>query len=294
MLKEIGISASHQPDISRAQIIEQIPEFDGLVIRSKTFVDRELLANATKLKFICRAGAGIDNLDVAYIESRDIKIINAPEGNRNALAEHTVGLLFSLLNNIVKSDREIRGLIWDRESNRGHEIVNKTVGIIGYGHMGSAFVDKMKNFGCRILVYDKYKTGFAAKGFEEVSLDELFINADILSIHVPLTEETNNYVDNDFIKRFEKPLWLINTSRGEVVNLSALIEQIENGRIIGAALDVLENEKLNNFTDQQKRNFEYLSNSNKIILTPHVAGWSYESYVMINKVLIGKLQHELS
>jgi D-3-phosphoglycerate dehydrogenase / 2-oxoglutarate reductase len=293
MLIDIGISPNYQPNITRASIIEQLSQYDGLVIRSKTFVDKELLTNASKLKFICRAGAGIDNLDVKYIESQNIKIVNAPEGNRNALAEHTIGLLFSLLNNIVKSDREIRQLVWDREGNRGHEIVNKTVGIIGYGYMGTAFASKLKHFGCRIIAYDKYKSDFATDGIEEVSLEEIFQASDIVSLHVPLTEETIGLVNGNFFKKFSKPIWVINTSRGEVVDLRALIENIEGELVLGAALDVLENEKLDNFTDIQKKDFEYLANSNKIILTPHVAGWSFESYVMINKVLVEKLKREL-
>ncbi len=293
MLKEIGIEADYQPLITRERIMAVISEFDGLVIRSKTFVDEALLENADKLKYICRAGAGIDNLDIEAIDSRHIKMINAPEGNRNALAEHTLGLLLSLLNNIVKSDKEVRKSIWDREGNRGVELAGKTVGIVGYGHMGKTFAQKLSHLGCEILIYDKYKSNFANQNIKEASLERLFEETDILSIHVPLTSETHNMFDADFFSNFRKPIRLINTSRGEVLPLRDLVTMIESEKIIGVALDVLENEKINTFAASEQENFNYLINSDRVILTPHVGGWSFESYEMINQVLVDKLRKSI-
>jgi D-3-phosphoglycerate dehydrogenase len=290
LLKEIGIVGDYFPEITRQEIIYKLKDYEGLVVRSKAFVDKELLANANKLKYVCRAGAGIDNLDEEYIEKNGIKILNAPEGNRNALAEHCIGLLFSLLNNIVVSDREVRSGKWDREGNRGHEITNKTVGIIGFGNMGKAFAEKLTNFNCNVIAYDKYKKGFGTDSIKEVTLDQLYEQADVVSLHVPLTEETKKFANDIFFKSFKKSIWIINTSRGGVLELKTLINNIEKGKVKGGALDVIENEKFDTFTESQKKDFEYLSKSGKVILTPHIAGWSFDSYKLINKVLFDKLR----
>jgi D-3-phosphoglycerate dehydrogenase len=293
LLKEIGIVGDYFPEITRQEIIYKLKDYEGLVVRSKAFVDKELLANANKLKYVCRAGAGIDNLDEEYIEKNGIKILNAPEGNRNALAEHCIGLLFSLLNNIVVSDREVRSGKWDREGNRGHEITNKTVGIIGFGNMGKAFAEKLTNFNCNVIAYDKYKKGFGTDSIKEVTLDQLYEHADVVSLHVPLTEETKKFANDIFFKSFKKSIWIINTSRGGVLELKTLINNIEKGKVKGVALDVIENEKFDTFTESQKKDFEYLSKSGKVILTPHIAGWSFDSYKLINKVLVDKLRIEI-
>lgn len=294
LLNSIGIKGDYQPNIKKDEVALKLAGYDGVVVRSKVFVDEKLLKHADSLKYICRAGAGIDNLDVDYIESRGIKIINAPEGNRNALAEHTIGLLFSLLNNIVKSDKEVRAMKWDREGNRGHEIIGKTIGLIGYGYMGEAFASKIVHFGCRVIVYDKYKDAIDCDGIEQVELSEIFNEADILSIHVPLTAETRFMVDNEFLSKFKKPIWFINTSRGEVASLDAIKRNLSSGKLLGAALDVIENEKLNTFTENQKNTFNEISSFDNVILTPHVAGWSFESYERINEVLVNKLKAEIS
>ncbi len=293
LLNSIGIKGDYQPGIKKDEVASKLGGYDGIIVRSKVFVDEQLLRHADKLKFICRAGAGIDNLDVDYIKSRGIKIINAPEGNRNALAEHTVGLLFSLLNNIVKSDKEVRSLKWDREGNRGHEIFGKTIALIGYGYMGEAFASKIVHFGCRVLVYDKYKKNINSKGIEQVELSEIFEEADVLSIHVPLTEETRFMVNSEFLSKFKKPIWFINTSRGEIASLNAIKVHLSSNRLLGAALDVIENEKLNTFTDNQKKTFNEISSFDNVILTPHIAGWSFESYERINQVLVDKLKNEI-
>lgn len=294
LLTEAGMDADYQPEISRKGIMEIIGNYEGMIIRSKTRVDAELIAGAQKLKFVGRAGAGIDNLDEELLKSRNIKIINAPEGNRNALGEHCIALLLSLLNNIVKADREVRQGIWDREGNRGYELSGRTVALLGYGNMGMFFARKLKAFDCEVLAYDKYKTGFEDGFVRVASMEEIYERADIFSLHVPLTRETYGLVDYDYLNRFKKNIYLINTSRGEVVPLRGLCQALENGRVIGAGLDVLENEKLDKFNEEDQKLFHFLVNSNKTILTPHVAGWSYESYEKINRVLVDKIKAEFN
>ncbi|QSE96983.1 NAD(P)-dependent oxidoreductase [Fulvivirga lutea] len=293
LLKSIGIEPHYDPKITKEEIVQTIGNYHGLVVRSKLFIDKEILESANNLKFICRAGAGIDNLDVKEIEKRGIEIINAPEGNRNAVAEHCLGAAFSLINNIVKSDNEVRSGKWDREGNRGHELKDKNLGIIGYGYMGSAVAHKFKHLVNKVCVYDKYKTGFSQENIVEVTLDQLFEETDMLSIHVPLTEETSFMINKGFISKFKKAIWLLNTSRGEVLKLSDLIQGLHSGKILGAALDVLENEKINLLNKDQQQDFDKLRGLSNVILTPHVAGWSYESYRQINEVIVKKLKAKL-
>lgn len=290
MLKSIGIEADYEPDIDKREIASRLKNYEGLVIRSKVTVDQKLIEGCDKLVVVCRAGAGIDNLDVAYLESRGIHIVNAPEGNRNAVAEHCLGLVFALLNNVVSSNLEINNRKWDREGNRGHEIKNKTLGIIGYGFMGSAVAEKFQHLGCKVIAYDKYRTGYATTAVEEVSLSRLFKETDILTVHVPLTEETRLMINREFLSHFDKDIWLINTSRGEVASLEDIDHLLDTGKVIGAALDVLENEKINALDHKQEKVFNKLTNQDNVILTPHVAGWTYESYVEINSVLVKKLK----
>ena len=290
MLERIGVRPHYHPDITRAEIAGQIEQYDGLIVRSKIFVDEALLTRAPRLKYICRAGAGIDNLDVAAIAEKGIEIINAPEGNRNALAEHALGLLLALLNNVVKGDREVRGFKWDREGNRGYELSNLKVGIVGYGFMGSAFADKVKHLAGEVLVYDKYKSGFGDDLVREVGMEEIYEEVDVLSIHIPLTEETRFMFNSDYFSKFKKPIWLINTSRGEVMSMKTLVDLLKGDLLRGAALDVLENEKINSFTPWERDLFDYLVDCEQVILTPHVGGWSFESYQKINEVIVEKLQ----
>lgn len=246
LLVQIGFEATYAPHISRAEILSVIGDFEGILVRSKTTIDKELIDHATQLEFIGRAGAGLDKIDVEYVESKGIEILNAPEGNRDALAEHAVGMLLNLLNKISAADQEVRNWIWDREGNRGTELSDKTVGIIGYGYMGQAFVQRLRAFDCRILVYDKYKKGFGTKKVEEVNLDKLFHKTDILSLHVPLTEETKGWLNRDFFNSFRKDVYLLNTARGEIVPLKDLLALMDSGKILGAALDVLERKNSTN------------------------------------------------
>lgn len=290
LLTEIGITYEFEPLIKRDEIIQRINAYDGLIIRSKTKVDAELLANADKLKVICRAGAGIDNIDEDIIKEKNIHVINAPEGNRDAVAEHCIGMLLNIFSRICLADRQVRNQVWERENNRGIELKGKTVGIIGYGNMGSAFAERLKSFGCKILAYDCYKTGYVDDQVIEGNLEDLFEHTDVLSLHIPLTKETKGWINTDFISNFRKNIYILNTSRGEVLRFKDLVAGLESGKVIGAALDVLENEKLNQLTQEQNSFFKYLVSSENVLLTPHIAGWTIESYRRINEVLIEKLK----
>ncbi|MFY0592753.1 NAD(P)-dependent oxidoreductase [Roseivirga sp.] len=289
LLLEIGIEPVYKPKLDRNGILDEIGEYHGILIRSKTTVDKELVDKAVKLEFIGRAGAGLDKIDVAYVESKGIEILNAPEGNRDALAEHAIGLLLNLLNNINRADQEVRNWIWDREGNRGVELSDKTIGIIGYGYMGQAFVQRLRAFDCRVLVYDKYRKGFGTKNVEEVSLEKMFAKADILSLHIPLNEETRGWIGEDFINQFKKDIYLLNTARGEIAPVQELINLLDSGKVIGAALDVLEKEKFNQLSEVEKTRFENLFSRKNVVLSPHVGGWTFASFKRINEVLVGKI-----
>jgi D-3-phosphoglycerate dehydrogenase / 2-oxoglutarate reductase len=290
MLERISVKADYRPEISRAEILNIIGNYEGLIIRSKTSVDKELLSRAVKLKFIARAGAGMDQIDVEETEKKNILLFNAPEGNRDALAEHCIGMMLNLLNKICISDMQVKKGMWDREGNRGYELKGKTVGLIGYGFMGRAVAEKLKSFGCRVIAYDKYLKKFSYEYVEEVSLEEIFEETDILSLHIPLNEETRRMINEDYFNRFKKNIWLINTARGEILPLDALNKVLKSGKLRGAALDVLENEKLKDLNVQERKNFDELAASEKVLLTPHVGGWSFESYVRINEILVSKIK----
>ena len=229
LLQSIGCQFDYRPKITRAEIIALTTQYVGLIVRSKTVIDEELLGGQKDLKFIARAGAGIDQLDVSYLESRQIDILNAPEGNRDALGEHVVGMLLSLSNKLRKGDQEVRDRIWDREGNRGFEIAGKTVGLLGYGFMGSGVAEKLAGFGCRVIAYDKYKSNYGDLYAEEVSLEDVFAQADIFSLHIPLTDESQNMVDLTFLKRFKKNIVFINAARGEIVPLADLNKALDQG-----------------------------------------------------------------
>ncbi len=291
LLDDLGFVVSYQPEITREELIETIGPYHGLIIRSKTMVDKEVVDAAANLEFIARAGAGLDQIDVQYAESKGIEMLNAPEGNRDALAEHAMGLLLSLLNNILTADKEVRNWQWQREANRGVELSDKTVGIIGFGYMGQAFVQRLRAFDCRVLVYDKYKKGFGTKNVEEVSLEKLFDKTDILSLHVPLTDETKSWINKDFINNFSKNIYLLNTARGEVVPTRDLLQLLDTGKVKGAALDVLDKEKFDQLSVEEKSDFENLFQRKNVILSPHVGGWTFASYKRINEVLVGKISN---
>ncbi len=285
----IGIEVDYKPSITHEEILNQISGYEGLVIRSKLVVDAAFLDKVSNLKFIARAGAGLDQIDVEEVTRRGIVLVNAPEGNRDALAEHALGMVLGLLNNIYKSDHEIRNFVWNRESNRGYELSGKTVGLLGYGYMAKAFAQRLKAIGCTVIAYDKYKKGFSDEWVREATMEEIYTESDVFSIHVPLTDETRGMVNEAYIQQFKKPIWLVNTARGKVLKLQDMLPLLESKKVLGAALDVLENEKIRSFTDEEKNLFSKLTHQNNVILTPHVAGWSHESYYKINEVLATKL-----
>lgn len=289
MLNGIGYQPDYQPNITRDQIIDLKKQYVGMIVRSKTPIDGKLLANQNKLEFIARAGAGVDNLDMDYLDSRKITMVNAPEGNRDALGEHVVGMLLSLANNLVQSNQQVRESIWDREGNRGFELGGKTVGIIGYGFMGSAVAEKLSSFGCNVIAYDKYKTGFSDQFVHECSMEEIFENADILSLHVPLTDETKGLVDLEYFNGFKKQVVFVNAARGEVVVSKDLLKAMDEGLVSHAALDVLENEKFGSLSEKQKSTYQGLFSKPNVLLSPHVGGWTFESYENINRVLVDKI-----
>ncbi len=290
MLTEAGFSFQYQPTLTRAGILAQIGPYAGLIIRSKTTVDEALLAHAPNLRYIGRAGAGLDLIDLEAVSRRNIQVFHAGAGNRDAVAEHTVGLLLSLLANITRADRDVRQGIWDREGNRGYELGSLTVGIIGYGNNGRATARRLTGFGCRVLCRDKSLTNYGDDFATAVSMETIRAESDVISLHVPLADDTRGWINADFIAQMTKPFYLLNIARGEIVVLADVVQGLESGKIRGAGLDVLENEKLATLTPAQQTTFDYLRQSARVVLTPHVAGWTHESYVRINEVLVRQLR----
>lgn len=290
MIEQLNIKADYRPNISRSEVEEIISGYEGLVIRSKILITESLLDKATKLKFIARAGAGLDQIDLDAIEKRGIHLFNAPEGNMDALAEHTIGLILAVLNNICFANKQVVEGIWNREQNRGFELKDKTVAIFGFGYMGKAVAERLFCLGCRVIGYDKNIDKVDERLAERVSLQQLFREADIVSFHIPLDFDTKGLVDKAFLNRFEKPVWLINTARGEILKLKDLLFALKEDKVKGAALDVIENEKPQTWSVEEKKIIHDLADTGKVIFTPHVGGWSHESYVRINYVLVEKLK----
>lgn len=284
----MGYEVDDEPQITRQQTLEKIAAYDGIAVRTKFRIDAEIFAAATNLKFVARAGAGLDNIDDKIALERNIKLINAPEGNCDAVGEHATGLLLSLMNNFRRADVEIRNGVWDREGNRGYELKGKKVGIIGYGFMGQSFAKKLSGFDVDVMAYDKYKTGFSDAFAREVSMEEIVKNCDVLSLHIPLTAETKQMVDDEYFYHFKKPIFFINTARGEIVNVTAVLNAIKSGKILAAGLDVLQTEKFPGLGGQIWYND--LKTNDKVILTPHVGGWTFDSYRKISEVLAEKLK----
>ena len=282
-----GYTCDYRPAIKTEEALQIIGDYAGLVIRSKFQVTKQVFDLAKNLQFVARAGAGMDNIDEAYAAEKGIKLINAPEGNSDAVGEHAIGLLLSLMNNFNRGDAEIRNGKWEREGNRGYELKGKTVGIIGYGHMGHSFARKLSGFQVDVIAYDKYKTGFSDRYAREVSMEQIVKLSDVLSIHVPLTSETNGLIDDEYLFHFKKPIFFINTSRGKTAKVSSVLKAIKEGKILGAGLDVLEVEKFPTLAEQAW--YDELRQSGKVILSPHVAGWTFDSYRKISEVMAEKL-----
>lgn len=280
--------------ISSKEVIEdKIKDYHGIVIRSRFKIDKTFLDKATNLQFIARVGAGLESIDCDYAIARNIALIAAPEGNRNAVAEHALGMILSLFNKLNQADAEIRKGQWNRESNRGHELDGKTVGIIGYGNMGKAFAKKLRGFDVEVICHD-ILPNVGDANVKQVTLEELQQKADVLSLHIPWTPETDKMVNANFIASFSNPFWLINTSRGKNVVTADLVQALESGKILGAGLDVLEYEKLSFETLFNDKNtpeaFDYLLKSSKVLLSPHIAGWTFESHERLAQVIVDKIK----
>lgn len=283
----LGFEVDDRPQITKDEIFEVIKDYIGIAVRTKFRLDKEFFDAALNLEFVARAGAGLDNIDEVVAKVRNIKLLNAPEGNMDAVGEHATGLLLSLMNNLPNADQQIRNGIWNREANRGYELKGKTVAIIGYGFMGKSFAKKLKGFEVNVIAYDKYKTGFSDEFAKEVSMEEIVRQSDALSLHVPLTSETRQMVNEEYLFHFRKPFFFINTARGEIVNTRAILKAIDQKKILGAALDVLEVEKFPILAEQEW--YADLIKAKNVILTPHVGGWTFDSYRKISEVLASKL-----
>ena len=287
-----GFSVDNFNSKNLDELIQILPQYEGLIIRSKFKLTAEVLKHASELKFIGRAGAGLENIDLDYARQNGIKTYNSPEGNRDAVGEQAIGMLLSLLNNLRRADTEVRQGIWQREKNRGIELKGKTVGIIGYGNMGSSFAKKLTGFDVNIIAYDKYKKGFGNEWVKEVDYATIFEQSDILSLHVPLTNETRYLVNAEYLSMFKKNIILINTARGAVVRTVDLVNALKSGVVKAAALDVLEHESLtfeNLFSTEMPTELQELIAMGNVLLSPHIAGWTHESNYKIAQVLADKI-----
>ena len=288
-LSEKGFVLEEDFSSSYEQVLEKIHLYEGVIIRSRIPLDAHFLEKAKNLKFIARVGAGMENIDIAKAQELGIKLIHSPEGNKDAVAEHVLGTLLVLMNRLFISSNEVKKGIWLREENRGEEILGKTFGIIGYGNMGKAVAKRLSGFGCKTIFYD-IKPNLSDEFATQVSLQELQENADILSLHTPLTEDTLYMIDEKFISKMKKNFYFINTARGKNLKTSALVNALKSGKIKGACLDVLEYEKTS-FENLEMKNedLEYLLNSEKAIITPHIAGWTHESKIKLAQVIVDKI-----
>ncbi len=286
-LQQAGIAYDYQPTITRQEAEQLVPLYAGLVIRSKFQVDQAFIDLAPQLQFIARAGAGMDNIDGTYATQRGITLISANEGNRDAVGEHIIGMLLSLMNNLNRGNHQIRNGQWLREENRGHELMGRTVALIGYGNNGQAIAKKLSGFNVKVIAYDKYKTGFSDQYAKEVSMEEVVKQADVLSFHIPLTRETKGMVDDEYLFHFRKPLFLLMGARGGIAQIPSVLKYMDQGKILGAAFDVLPTEKFPALAEQDW--YQDLITRDNVILSPHVAGWTFESYYKLSEILATKI-----
>ena len=295
-LEALGYSNETDYTASKEEIEAKISSYDGIIIRSRFTIDQAFLDKATNLKFIGRVGAGLENIDVEYAKHKDIYLASAPEGNRNAVGEHTLGMLLALFNKLNKADWEVRKGIWDREGNRGVELDGKTVGIVGYGNMGKAFAKKLAGFDVEVICYD-ILGGVGDKNARQVGIMELRQRADVISLHTPQTPMTMGMINSEFINGFYKPIWFLNTARGKSVVTQDLVTALKSGKILGAGLDVLEYEKSSFeqlFTKDMPAAFEYLIKAENVLLSPHVAGWTVESKEKLAQTIVDKIKKQFS
>lgn len=279
-------------DKPKDELIRILPNYDGIVIRSKFKITKDIIDQCPNLKCIGRVGAGMENIDVEYAKKKGISCVHAPEGNRDAVGEHAIGMLLMLLNHLKRADNEVRNGVWKRAENRGTELNSLTVGIIGMGNMGSAFANKLQGFGCKILGYDKYINGFGNHNILEVSMKTLKAEADVVSIHLPLNNETEYFINNNFISSFKKDIYVINTARGKCLNTTDLVKHLKTGKVKGACLDVLEYESVsfeNIDVSKLPEPMQYLIQSDKVILSPHIAGWTHESNYKMSLIIAEKM-----
>ncbi|MBK9255600.1 MAG: hydroxyacid dehydrogenase [Saprospiraceae bacterium] len=295
-LKESGYDVLYDTSVENAQLKDIVQLFTGIVINSKIRMDKSMIDLGVKLKFIGRLGSGLEIIDVAYAKRKKIKVLNSPEGNRNAVAEHEMGMLLALMNNLLQADRQVRDKVWERELNRGTELKGKTLGIIGLGHTGSTLALKLSSWGLKVLSYDKYRERYPAslRFVEKCGLKELCEKSDIISLHLPLTEETTHLINADFLDNCKDGVIISNTSRGAVMDTVALISALESGKVSAACLDVFENEKPETFSKEENMLYQKLYKMDQVILSPHIAGWTKESLEGIAAVLLDKIRKSFS
>lgn len=288
-LESKGYEVTYLPAVTYDEVYREIGECTGLIVTTRIHVDKQMIDQAKHLQWIGRLGSGMELIDVPYAESKGIRCVSSPEGNRDAVGEQAVGMLLCLLNNVLKSSLELRRGIWERDGNRGYELNGKTVAIIGYGNTGSTFAHKLQGFDVNILAYDKYKTGFGTTAVKESTMEEIFREADVVSLHLPLTAETKHLGNSAFFASFARPVWFMNVARGKLVNNRELIAALDNGVLAGACLDVLENEKLTAYNEEEKEQLAWLLKADNVVVTPHIAGYSHQASIKMARIVLEKL-----